>query len=36
MDDDEQFCNRCFAGVESSEHHEKCVVNLYADDGESA
>ncbi|MQB00526.1 MAG: hypothetical protein GEU78_09585 [Actinobacteria bacterium] len=24
-EDAEQFCARCFAGLESSEHHEKCV-----------
>lgn len=22
--DDEQFCDECHAGIESSEHHEKC------------
>ena len=25
-DDSEEFCDDCFAGMESSEHHEKCVV----------
>lgn len=25
-DDDERFCPECFAGMESSEHHEKCVT----------
>lgn len=24
--DDEQFCSDCFAGMESSEHHEKCEL----------
>ncbi|WP_025780202.1 hypothetical protein [Brevibacterium sp. VCM10] len=24
-DDTEVFCNNCFAGMESDEHHEKCV-----------
>jgi hypothetical protein len=24
-DDPEEFCSDCFAGMESSEHHEKCV-----------
>lgn len=23
--DDERFCSDCFAGMESSEHYEKCV-----------
>lgn len=22
--DDEEFCSRCFAGITSSEHHERC------------
>ncbi|WIA99725.1 hypothetical protein [Curtobacterium sp. MCBA15_012] len=34
--DDEEFCARCYAGVDSSEHHEKCVVTGHAEDGESA
>lgn len=34
--DDEQFCDRCAAGVTSPEHHEKCVVTGFAEDGESA
>ncbi len=34
--DDEQFCSRCAAGVASSEHHFKCVVLGFAEDGESA
>lgn len=25
-EDPEQFCDTCFAGLESSEHHEKCVL----------
>lgn len=28
-DDPEEFCPTCFAGMESSEHHEKCVRPLY-------
>ena len=24
-DDTEVFCNNCYAGMESDEHHEKCV-----------
>lgn len=24
-EDTEVFCNNCFAGMESSEHHQKCV-----------
>ncbi|MDF2916013.1 MAG: hypothetical protein K0S70_230 [Microbacterium sp.] len=36
MSDDEQFCSRCFAGVESDEHHTKCVITRWADDGWSA
>lgn len=34
--DDEEFCARCYAGVDSSEHHEKCVLSGHAEDGESA
>lgn len=34
--DEEEFCSRCFAGVDSNEHHEKCVVAGHAEDGESA
>ena len=34
--DDEQFCSRCFAGVESDEHNTKCVRTRWAHDGESA
>jgi hypothetical protein len=34
--DDEEFCARCAAGVDSSEHHAKCVVAGHALDGESA
>jgi len=34
--DDEEFCARCYAGVWSSEHHEKCVTAGYAEEGESA
>jgi hypothetical protein len=26
MEDDEQFCDDCFAGLLSSEHHQKCIV----------
>jgi hypothetical protein len=33
---EEEFCARCYAGVDSSEHHEKCVIPGYAEDGESA
>lgn len=35
-DDPEEFCSRCYAGVDSSEHHEKCVAHGFAEDGESA
>jgi hypothetical protein len=35
-EDDEQFCPRCFAGVESSEHATKCVELGWAHDGEPA
>jgi hypothetical protein len=28
ISDDEQFCPTCFAGVDSSEHHAKCVRPL--------
>lgn len=32
-EDDEEFCPDCLAGMESSEHHEKCVAPLdHADD----
>jgi hypothetical protein len=24
--DDEEFCRHCYAGLTSSEHHEKCVI----------
>lgn len=34
--DTEEFCSRCYAGVDSSEHHNKCVVTGHAEDGESA
>ena len=34
--DAEQFCPRCRAGVESAEHHEKCVRTGHAEDGEAA
>jgi hypothetical protein len=34
--DDEESCARCYAGVDSSEHHEKCVLTGHAHDGESA
>jgi hypothetical protein len=34
--DNEEFCSRCLAGVDSTEHHEKCVITGYAHDGESA
>lgn len=34
--DPEEFCDRCYAGVDSDEHHEKCVVIGIAEDGESA
>jgi hypothetical protein len=34
--DDEEFCSRCLAGVDSSEHYEKCVNPGYAEIGESA
>lgn len=34
--DPERFCSRCFAGVDSDEHHAKCVATGYADDGQSA
>jgi hypothetical protein len=36
VEDDEQFYARCFAGVDSDEHHGKCVVTGHAEDGESA
>jgi hypothetical protein len=36
QDDDEQFCSRCAAGVDSSEHVEKCVRTGHAEIGESA
>jgi hypothetical protein len=26
-EDDEEFCPDCFAGMESSEHHEKCEAD---------
>lgn len=35
-EDDEEFCDRCLAGVESSEHIIKCVRTGYAEIGESA
>jgi hypothetical protein len=35
-EDDEEFCGRCAAGVESSEHVEKCVRTGFAEIGESA
>lgn len=35
-DDDEVFCERCFAGVDSDEHHTKCVVPGFGEMGESA
>lgn len=25
QDDDEQFCPECFAGIESSQHHQACI-----------
>lgn len=28
QEDDERFCSTCFAGMTSSEHHEKCVAPL--------
>lgn len=34
--DTETFCPRCRAGVESGEHHEKCVRSGHAEDGEAA
>lgn len=34
-DDDEEFCDNCMAGVDSDEHHGKCVVTGLAEDGES-
>lgn len=34
--DPEEFCSRCYAGVDSTEHHEKCVVTDWGIDGESA
>jgi len=34
--DPEEFCDRCAAGVDSDEHHGKCVVTGFAEDGESA
>lgn len=34
--DDEEFCARCLAGVESPEHGAKCVRPGYAEWGESA
>lgn len=34
--DPEVFCPRCAAGVDSSEHHEKCVLSGHAADGEPA
>jgi hypothetical protein len=35
-EDDEEFCARCLAGVDSDEHHGKCVESGHAQDGESA
>lgn len=35
-EDPEEFCDRCFAGVDSPEHHEKCVTTGHALDGEPA
>lgn len=35
LPDDEQFCPRCLAGVESSEHATKCVELGWAHDGEA-
>lgn len=34
--DTETFCPRCRAGVDSGEHHEKCVRSGHAEDGEAA
>lgn len=34
--DDEVFCARCAAGVDSPEHHARCVVTGHAVDGETA
>lgn len=28
FEDNEEFCPDCFAGMESSEHHEECVAPL--------
>lgn len=36
LEDDEEFCCRCAAGVDSSEHVEKCVRTGRAEIGESA
>jgi hypothetical protein len=33
---EEEFCARCAAGVDSPEHHARCVVTGHAHDGESA
>lgn len=35
-EDPEQFCDTCFAGLESSEHHEKCVAPAELAEDESA
>lgn len=35
-DDDEKFCRRCLAGVDSSEHAEKCYYRGLAEMGKSA
>lgn len=34
--DGERFCDRCLAGVDSTQHHEQCVATGHADDGHSA
>lgn len=33
--DPEEFCPDCFAGMESSQHHEKCVAPLDQIEGAS-
>lgn len=34
-EDDEEFCPTCRAGVQSSEHHEKCVAPLDQIEGDA-
>lgn len=28
IQDDEEFCSDCFAGLTSSQHHEECIAPL--------